>query len=116
MLLGDAGYCTSPLSGQGTALALIGAYVLANELGRRPEAEVFDALRAYERELAPHIEAGRELPPGSGSFATPKSRMGIRVLHAYIRASSRPPLLTLIEKAMSSRHDVPLPAYDTVAV
>ena len=116
VLLGDAGYCTSPLSGQGTALALIGAYVLANELGRRPEGDVVDALRAYEREMAPHIEAGRELPPGSGSFATPKSRMGIRVLHAYIRASSRPPLLTLIEKAMSSRHDVPLPAYDTVAV
>ncbi|MFF5900740.1 FAD-dependent monooxygenase [Streptomyces argenteolus] len=28
-LLGDAGYCPSPLSGQGTSLALVGAYVLA---------------------------------------------------------------------------------------
>ncbi len=31
-LLGDAGFCASPLSGQGTSLALVGAYVLAGEL------------------------------------------------------------------------------------
>ncbi len=31
-LLGDAGYCPSPLSGQGTSLALVGAYVLAESL------------------------------------------------------------------------------------
>ncbi|HET6855739.1 MAG TPA: FAD-dependent monooxygenase [Streptomyces sp.] len=37
-LLGDAGYCASPLSGQGTSLALVGAYVLAEELGRGGDA------------------------------------------------------------------------------
>ena len=31
-LLGDAAYCPSPLSGMGTSLALVGAYVLAGEL------------------------------------------------------------------------------------
>jgi len=31
-LLGDAGYCASPASGQGTSLALVGAYILAGEL------------------------------------------------------------------------------------
>ncbi len=31
-LVGDAGYCCSPLSGQGTSVALLGAYVLAGEL------------------------------------------------------------------------------------
>ncbi|MCX7124597.1 MAG: FAD-dependent monooxygenase [Gammaproteobacteria bacterium] len=31
-LVGDAGYCPSPLSGQGTSLALVGAYILAGEL------------------------------------------------------------------------------------
>jgi 2-polyprenyl-6-methoxyphenol hydroxylase-like FAD-dependent oxidoreductase len=31
-LLGDAGYCGSPLAGHGTALSLVGAYVLAGEL------------------------------------------------------------------------------------
>ncbi|GAA1082520.1 FAD-dependent monooxygenase [Tsukamurella spumae] len=31
-LLGDAAFCSSPMSGQGTSLALLGAYVLAGEL------------------------------------------------------------------------------------
>ncbi|MCZ4121883.1 FAD-dependent monooxygenase [Streptomyces sp. H39-S7] len=31
-LIGDAGYCGSPLSGQGTSMAMVGAYVLAGEL------------------------------------------------------------------------------------
>ncbi|MFJ4837899.1 FAD-dependent monooxygenase [Streptomyces sp. NPDC088746] len=33
-LLGDAGYCPSPLSGQGTSLALVGAHVLADSLAQ----------------------------------------------------------------------------------
>ena len=32
VLVGDAGYCASPASGQGTSLALVGAHVLAGEL------------------------------------------------------------------------------------
>lgn len=32
VLVGDAGYCCSPLSGQGTSVALLGAYILAGEL------------------------------------------------------------------------------------
>lgn len=66
--------------------------------------------------MTPHIEAGRKLPPGSGSFATPKSRLARRVLQSYVRASMRRPLLTLFERAMSSQHDVPLPEYEPVAV
>jgi 2-polyprenyl-6-methoxyphenol hydroxylase-like FAD-dependent oxidoreductase len=31
-LVGDAAYCPSPLSGQGTSMALVGAYILAGEL------------------------------------------------------------------------------------
>lgn len=33
-LVGDAAYCPSPFSGQGTSLAIVGAYVLAAELAR----------------------------------------------------------------------------------
>src|SRR5262249_21849582 len=32
VLVGDAAYCASPMSGQGTSIALIGAHVLAGEL------------------------------------------------------------------------------------
>ncbi|KAH6679674.1 hypothetical protein B0J14DRAFT_581335 [Halenospora varia] len=33
-LLGDAGYCPSPISGMGTTIAIVGGYMLAGELVR----------------------------------------------------------------------------------
>lgn len=42
VLLGDAAYCASPLSGMGTGMAVVGAYVLAGELA---EADGDAALR-----------------------------------------------------------------------
>lgn len=46
-LLGDAGYCPSVLTGKGTTSSLIGAWVLAGELARRP-GDVEGALGAYD--------------------------------------------------------------------
>ncbi|WP_067179450.1 FAD-dependent monooxygenase [Microtetraspora niveoalba] len=57
-LLGDAGYCASPLSGQGSSLALIGAYVLAAELGRSDHET---ALAAYEARMRPFVELNQGL-------------------------------------------------------
>jgi 2-polyprenyl-6-methoxyphenol hydroxylase-like FAD-dependent oxidoreductase len=60
VLVGDAAYCASPMSGQGTSLALIGAYVLAGELA----AASGDHLRAfavYENVMRPFVEANQAL-------------------------------------------------------
>ena len=60
VLVGDAAYCASPMSGQGTSLALIGAYVLAGELA----ATSGDCLRAfaeYENAMRPFVEANQVL-------------------------------------------------------
>lgn len=59
-LLGDAGYCGSPLSGQGTSMALVGAYVLAGEL-RAADGDHEAAFAAYERELRAYVTANQEL-------------------------------------------------------
>jgi 2-polyprenyl-6-methoxyphenol hydroxylase-like FAD-dependent oxidoreductase len=59
-LVGDAAYCASPMSGQGTSLALIGAHVLAGELA----AASGDPLRAfaeYEGVMRPFVEANQAL-------------------------------------------------------
>ncbi|GAA3245129.1 FAD-dependent monooxygenase [Nonomuraea helvata] len=69
-LIGDAGYCASPLSGQGTSLALVGAYVLAQELGG-DRAGAFDR---YEERMRPFVEQNQALAlenPGGG--AAPES-------------------------------------------
>ncbi|GAA2472035.1 FAD-dependent oxidoreductase [Streptomyces mauvecolor] len=60
VLLGDAGYCASPLSGQGTSLALVGAYVLADALGRTG-GEHRAAFAEYEARLRPFVEANQAL-------------------------------------------------------
>jgi 2-polyprenyl-6-methoxyphenol hydroxylase-like FAD-dependent oxidoreductase len=55
VLLGDAGYCGSPMSGQGTSMALIGAYVLAGEL-KAAGGDHVAAFAAYEAELRGFVE------------------------------------------------------------
>jgi len=58
-LVGDAAHCAAPLSGQGTSLALVGAYVLAFELGRTEDHEL--AFARYERRMRPFVEANQPL-------------------------------------------------------
>ncbi len=60
ILIGDAGYCGSPLSGQGTSLALVGAYVLADEL-HKLDGDYEQAFSQYEKRLWPFVEANQAL-------------------------------------------------------
>lgn len=53
-LVGDAGYAPSLLSGQGTSLALVGAYVLAGELAAAG-GDHRVAFPAYERAIAAYV-------------------------------------------------------------
>jgi 2-polyprenyl-6-methoxyphenol hydroxylase-like FAD-dependent oxidoreductase len=60
VLLGDAAFSSSPMSGQGTGLALVGAYLLAGELaaaGWDPEA----GFAGYERRMRSFVEANQEI-------------------------------------------------------
>jgi len=50
VLLGDAGYCVSPATGQGTTVAMVGAYVLAGELAAHVD-NLIAGTAAYEAEL-----------------------------------------------------------------
>ncbi|MBG0563955.1 FAD-dependent monooxygenase [Actinoplanes aureus] len=59
-LLGDAGYCASPLSGQGTSLALVGAYLLAAELAAAGGDHVA-GFAGYERRMRPFVAANQAL-------------------------------------------------------
>jgi len=59
-LFGDAAFSSSPMSGQGTGLALVGAYLLAGELasaGWDPEA----GFAAFEGRMRAFVEANQEI-------------------------------------------------------
>jgi 2-polyprenyl-6-methoxyphenol hydroxylase-like FAD-dependent oxidoreductase len=81
VLLGDSAWCASPLSGLGTALALIGAEALAGELadGAETSSSTIDhAFAAYEERMRPVASAARKLLPGRVGMFVPMTTFGIR--------------------------------------
>lgn len=58
-LMGDAGYCASPLSGQGNNLAMIGAYILAGEL-KAAGGDYHHAFQRYNELMRPFVEKNQE--------------------------------------------------------
>jgi 2-polyprenyl-6-methoxyphenol hydroxylase-like FAD-dependent oxidoreductase len=64
-LVGDSAFAPSFPSGQGTSLAIVGAYVLAGELASHEDAEA--ALISYERIARPFVEANQDLAIRQGA-------------------------------------------------
>ncbi|MFF4421389.1 FAD-dependent monooxygenase [Streptomyces sp. NPDC001549] len=90
VLLGDAAYCASPASGQGTSLALVGAYVLAGELAAAGGGQAA-ALAAYEREMRPFVERNQKLGPANIKRMVLRSAGQVRVSMAVLSLLGRLP-------------------------
>lgn len=86
--VGDAAYCASPLSGMGTSLALVGAYVLAGELGRN--ADHRDAFRTYETIMRPYVAQAQKVPAIAPRIAAPRTRTGIQLLNTVAGLAATP--------------------------
>lgn len=98
-LLGDAAWCASPISGMGTSLALVGAYVLAGELARRGDHT--EAFAAYERLMRPYVDQAQDVPKAGPRIAQPQTRVGIALLQAALSLASRPALSRIAGKLLS---------------
>lgn len=109
VLLGDAAWCPTPLSGLGTSLALVGAYVLAGELAAATPAE---ALRRYEEVLRSYVAGAQKLPPGGVRGFAPMHALDIRLRMASMRLMTRRPFAQLIAKQFDKAGDLVLPDYD----
>jgi 2-polyprenyl-6-methoxyphenol hydroxylase-like FAD-dependent oxidoreductase len=109
VLIGDAGYCGSPLAGLGTSMSLVGAYVLAGELATAAVPET--AFAAYQQELAGYVTAGLELPPGGVSGFAPKSALMIRMRSLSMRMMNHWPMRQLIAKQANKADAITLKEY-----
>jgi 2-polyprenyl-6-methoxyphenol hydroxylase-like FAD-dependent oxidoreductase len=78
-VVGDAAYCPSPVSGVGTSLAILGAYVLAGEISRHHDHRT--AFEAYEGRLRGYVEGKQKLPPGVPGLVFPSTAIGLSVLN-----------------------------------
>ncbi|WRT63105.1 uncharacterized protein IL334_000008 [Kwoniella shivajii] len=114
-MIGDAAYCGTAMSGGGTTLSLVGAYMLASELAKHadnPKAG-FDA---YEKWMAPFAANIQKLVPGVPHIALPATSWGIHVFHAVIRlvawiSRSKPLRWAAGFVFKDDRSEVPLPDY-----
>jgi 2-polyprenyl-6-methoxyphenol hydroxylase-like FAD-dependent oxidoreductase len=114
-LVGDAGYCASPLSGMGTSLALVGAYVLAGELGWAAgdlsANRARDALSRYARVMRPYVDRCQDLPAGIDGYA-PMSKSDIVMTAAAMKWMQRWPFRSYAAKKFFTTADsIDLPKY-----
>lgn len=94
-LIGDAAFCVSLLAGQGTALAMIAAYVLAGELanagGRYKE-----AYSKYERLLRAFIITKQRGAERLASVFAPKTQLGLWFRNQVISTFAIPGLARFV--------------------
>ncbi len=90
-LVGDAAYCVSLLAGQGSALAMTGAYILAGELAKaRGKHDI--AFDKYEKLLRGFVERKQRGAAGFASALAPKTRLGLFFRNQVMRATAVPGL------------------------
>ncbi|WP_328526413.1 FAD-dependent monooxygenase [Kribbella sp. NBC_00359] len=110
-LAGDAGYCGSPLAGHGTALSLVGAYVLAGELAAA-EGDHLRAFPAYQARMQAYVDQRMELPPGGIKMAMPMTSLGVRLRDTSTRVMTSRLFAGLLAKmAMAKPDAIDLPEY-----
>jgi 2-polyprenyl-6-methoxyphenol hydroxylase-like FAD-dependent oxidoreductase len=80
VLLGDAGYCPSPVTGMGTTASFVGAYVLAGEINRNAN-NLPEALKNYEKTLRPFINEIQVINRPMIRSLFPQTQLGISILH-----------------------------------
>ena len=118
-LVGDAGYCASPLSGMGTSLALVGAYILAGELG--PAAAGVDSERLaasfarYQTAMRPYVDKCQDLPNTIDRYA-PKSQFDVASNGVVWKWMQRWPFRIVAERLWFTTADaIDLPDYPAVS-
>ncbi|MGR3935906.1 FAD-dependent monooxygenase [Streptomyces sp. BRA346] len=81
-LVGDAAHATSFVSGQGSSIALVGAYILAGELATH--ADHAAAFAAYERTMRPFAEQNQALATSGAAITIPGTREALDARNAAL--------------------------------
>jgi 2-polyprenyl-6-methoxyphenol hydroxylase-like FAD-dependent oxidoreductase len=101
VLLGDAGYCPALLTGQGSTLAMMGAYILAGELKVALGNHKL-AFAQYEQAFRPVVRQEQKKVGATAKFLVPATPLGLWVkTHLFPRLL--PPLLVAIERGRGLR-------------
>ena len=100
-LVGDAAYCPSPLSGQGTSLALVGGYVLAGALAEA-RGDHRRAFERYDEAMRPFVMRNQDIAlKMAGTFA-PKNAFEVWSRNLAMRLLPYMPLSNVVMKLAMS--------------
>ncbi|SEF73361.1 2-polyprenyl-6-methoxyphenol hydroxylase [Nonomuraea solani] len=88
-LVGDAAYATSFMSGQGSSVSLVGAYVLAGELATHDDHVT--AFAAYEKTVRDFVEQNQALATEGGGAVAPRTREDLDARDAMLRGRTALP-------------------------
>lgn len=89
-LVGDAAYSPGPAVGGGTSLAMVGAYVLAQELGQASN-DHEDGLRAYEDRMRELASKFRSIGPATMTTLIPRTRLQVQLMPMLLALITRMP-------------------------
>ena len=109
-LVGDAAYCVSLLGGQGSALAMVGAYVLAGEIAQA-DGDLATGFARYDERLRPLLATKQKAAARFAGFFAPKSRFSIFLRNRVMNLMALP----FVTKCAVSREladRIELPDYD----
>ena len=110
-LVGDAGYSPGPAVGGGTSIAMVGAYVLAQELaraGRNYQA----GLRAYQDRMRSLAAQARSIGHSTMSTLIPRTAVQVRLVPELLRLVTRLP--TRVQQRLFQLQATPARALDSI--
>jgi 2-polyprenyl-6-methoxyphenol hydroxylase-like FAD-dependent oxidoreductase len=111
-LVGDACACPSLLAGQGSALAMAGAYILAGEL-KLADGNHHVAFANYEHSLHPVIESKQDAAQKFAKSFVPKTRAGIFLRNQVTRLMGIP-LVADLAMGRMFKDSLTLPPYESL--
>lgn len=88
-LVGDAASCVSLLAGQGTALAMVAAYILAGEL-HRAGGDYSLAFTRYQQLFGPFVLRKQKAALRLAGFFAPKSKFSMRLRNGIVNLMAIP--------------------------
>jgi 2-polyprenyl-6-methoxyphenol hydroxylase-like FAD-dependent oxidoreductase len=105
VLVGDAAYCPSANTGMGTTSGIVGAYILAGEIGRHcgrgttadeklnNRGNIAKALAAYDAKFRPFMDQVQKDVPGTGQgpnwgYSLMTSSIGISLMYIFAGLAS----------------------------
>jgi 2-polyprenyl-6-methoxyphenol hydroxylase-like FAD-dependent oxidoreductase len=112
-LVGDAGYSPGPAVGGGTALAVVGAYVLAGEL-RAAGGDPATAFRRYETELREVVRRFRTIGPTVMKTLVPATPLQVWLTTQVLRLVPRLP--ATLQRRLSSFQGRPARALQAITL